>query len=174
MAHSRKDEARALDAGELALVEKSHHPAIQELSDGELAELIGLVRERRDKAQAAANRQRREMRRKAEPRGTRPSADDTGTRRKAEVLAMAVRRLNGERQRRARITAKADLVENARNALALREAAEDGARTGGATRSAGEGMRANENARARRIVAPKKVGSVSQQNKRAQAKRDSR
>lgn len=171
MAHSRKDEARALDAGELELVEKSHHPAIQDLSDAELSDLARHLRERRDKAQAIANRQRREMRRKSEPRGARASADDTGTRHKTEVLAMAVRRLNGERDRRARLAARSELIANARNLLAMRKAA-DGGRPARASRSAGKGMQANESTRTRKTVSPNKVGSVSQQNKKAQAKRD--
>ena len=173
MAHSRKDEARALDAAELELVDKSHHPAIQDLSDADLSELVRLVRERRDRAQAASRRQRREMRGKSDPRGARAAADNSGTKVKKEVLAMAVRRLNSERDRRARIAAKSDLVENARRALALRQSATPDA-GGGATKSADKGMRANENSRARKITAPKKVGSVSQQNKSAQARRDSR
>ena len=49
MAHSRKDEARALDASELELVDKSHHPSVQDLTDAELADLIRLVRDRRDR-----------------------------------------------------------------------------------------------------------------------------
>lgn len=171
MAHSRKDEARALDAAELELVEKSHHPAIQDLSDAELSDLTKHLRERRDKAQSTANRQRREMRRKTEAKGVRASADDSGTRRKTEVLAMAVRRLNGERDRRNRMAARAELVENAQNALSMRQAAEGG-KERRTTRSAGKGMRASESTRARKVTAPKKVGSVSQQNKRAQAKRD--
>lgn len=171
MAHSRKEEARALDAGEQELVDKTHHPALQDLADGELSDLLKRVRERRDKAQDAANRQRREMRRKGDPKGARPAAGDTGTRRKVEVLAMAVRRLNSERNRRQRLAAKADLVGNAQRALALRPAAGADA-AAPASRSAGKGMQANENARARKIVSRKKVGSVSQQTKRAQAKRD--
>lgn len=100
MAHSRKDEARALDSDELKLVEKSHHPELQAMSDADLAELVKLMRERRDKAQASANRQRREMRGKSEARGARAATENAGTARKTEVLAMAVRRLNGERERR--------------------------------------------------------------------------
>ena len=171
MAHARKDEVRALAADELELVDKSRHPQVQELSDSDLSGLVRLVRERRDKAQAAANRQRREMRRKAEPKGARASGDDSGTLRKTEVLAMAVRRLNGEVERRRRAAARADLIANARGALALREAS-DGAGKAPASRSAGKGMRAKENPRTRKTVSGAKVGSVSQQTKRAQAKKD--
>lgn len=110
MALSRKDEARALDTDELALVEKSHHPHVQELSDGEVAELLGRLRERRDRAQRIAQQQRRELRRKSAPRGAAPAADDMGSQHKVAVLAMAVRRLNSERNRRAEKNAKADLA----------------------------------------------------------------
>ena len=173
MAHPRSTETRALDAGELELVEKTHHPAVQEVSDAELADLVKLVRERRDKAQAAANRRRREMRGKVDAKGARPSADDTGSRIKAEVLAMAVRRLNSELDRRRRIAAKADLADNARNALALKQAA-DGDSGAPQTRTASEGMRSSANARAHRILPSAKKGSVSQQTRNAQARRDSR
>lgn len=101
MAISRKEEKRALDADEFELVEKSHHPQVGELSDSELSDLIRLVRERRDRAKTLASRRRREMRGKAAPRGAEASKQDTGSHLKTEVLAMAVRRLNAERSRRA-------------------------------------------------------------------------
>jgi len=104
MAHTRKDEARALDAEEQSLVEKSHHPAIKALGDGELLDLLKLVRERRDRAQRLARQKRREMRGKAAPRGAAPAAGDAGSRLKHEILAKAVRRLNSEHDRRARET----------------------------------------------------------------------
>lgn len=106
MAHSRKDEARALDTDELALVERSHHPTVQELSHGELSELLKLVRERRDRAQRLARQKRRELRGKSAPRGAAPATGDAGSRHKLEVLAMAVRRLNTERDRRQRKAAR--------------------------------------------------------------------
>lgn len=110
MALSRKDEARALDQEELALVERSHHPAVRELSDGEISDLLGLLRERRDRAQRLARQQRRELRGKAAPRGASPATGDGGSRLKAAALAAAVRRLNDERERRAARNAKADLL----------------------------------------------------------------
>ena len=59
MSISRKEEARALSADETELVEKSHHPAVQDLSDVDLSGLVKLLRERRDKAQSEAHRRRR-------------------------------------------------------------------------------------------------------------------
>ena len=61
MAITRKTEERALDAEERDLVAKSHHPALQELSDRDLAQLVKLVRERRDRAKTQANQRRREI-----------------------------------------------------------------------------------------------------------------
>ena len=100
MAISRKEEARALDADERELVEKSHHPAVASVSDGELSDLLKLVRGRREKAKTQAQQRRREMRGKAPPKGVAASTSDTGSRQKLAVLAMAVRRLNSEVERR--------------------------------------------------------------------------
>ena len=100
MALSRKEEARALDAEEARLVERSHHPTLQTLPDGEVGDLLKLLRERRDRAQRLAAQQRRELRGKGAPRGASPAKGDTGSRLKAAALAAAGRRLNAERTRR--------------------------------------------------------------------------
>lgn len=173
MAHSRKDEARALSADELAHVDQSRHPQVQELSDAALADLIRLLRERRDRAQSEAARRRREMRGKAAAKGARASTDDTGSRLKVEVLAMAMRRLNGEAERRRSKAGRETLIANARNALALRKLRVSASK-GGATRTAGEGMRAVENTKAENLTRRSEVGRVSQATKVAQAKRDGR
>jgi hypothetical protein len=121
MAISRKQEERALSAEEWALVQNSYHPTVQDLSDAELRDLIKMLRERRDRAQSAANRKRREMRGKAAPKGAQPATKDDGTRAKLGVLARSMRRLNGEHERRRQLAARVDLVDNARNALALKK-----------------------------------------------------
>lgn len=100
MARTRKDEARALTDDERSLVEKSHQPQVQTLSDTQLVELRKLLRERRDRAQRLARQQRRELRGKAPPKGTSPASSDAGSRHKLAILAMAVRRLNSEHSRR--------------------------------------------------------------------------
>ena len=96
MARSIKHERRLLSADELTLVEKTHHPALGLLPDRDLAELRKLVRERRDRAQNIASRQRRELRGKTAPKGARAATDDSGTREKRDVLAAAMQRLNKE------------------------------------------------------------------------------
>lgn len=113
MAFSRKLEARALGADELELVEKSHHPALQALPDGELSGLAKQLRERRDQAKAEAERHRREMRAKgplppvgpARDAGPRPA--DAGPRTRLQILAKAIRRVNTEAARRGRATGPA-------------------------------------------------------------------
>jgi hypothetical protein len=108
MAPTRKEEARALDRDEQELVERSHHPAVRELDDAALLELLRRVRERRDRAQALARQQRRELRGKAAPRGATPTTGDAGARLKHEMLAKAVRRLNAEHERRRQKAARQD------------------------------------------------------------------
>ena len=100
MARSIKHEQPLLNADELTLVEKSHHPALGLLPDHDLKELRKLVHERRDRAQDIAARQRRELRGKAGPKGARPATGDSGTREKRDLLAAALQRLNKEGQSR--------------------------------------------------------------------------
>jgi hypothetical protein len=175
MATTRKEEARALSADERELVEKSHQPAIQDLSDADLSDLVKLVRERRDKAQAQANQRRREIRGKSASRGAKPSSADDGSRRKVAVLAAAVRRLNSEIERRHRMAARIALVENAKRALAMKEAVDDGG--GGApanTRRAHEGMRDISSRRTDSLIRPMERGRLRKAASVAQAKRDAR
>lgn len=170
MAISRKEEARALSADEKELIEKSHHPAVQELSDADLAGLVKLLRERRDKAQTEAHRRRREIRGKGAPKGATAPKADGGSQVKLAVLAMAMRRLNGEAERRRQLAARVSLAGNAHKALALKQAAPaDG--PGHNSRTAHNGMRSVANKRAPKLVQPAEVG---RQRKVAQAKRDAR
>lgn len=172
MAISRREEARALSADEQDLVAKSHHPAVQELADTELANLVKLLRERRDKAQTEAHRRRREMRGKGAPKGAVASKADGGSRLKLEVLAMAMRRLNGEAERRRQLAARLSLVESARNALASKQAAANGPDFN--ARTAHEGMRTIANRKVQNLVRPAERGRQRQAAKVAQAKRDAR
>jgi hypothetical protein len=173
MAISRKEEARALSADEHELVEKSHHPAVQELSDTELAGLVKLLRERRDKAQTEAHRRRREIRGKGAPKGAAPSKADAGSQLKLAVLAMTMRRLNGEVERRRRLATDLSQVTNARRALEMKQAAKDKGKDFN-TRHAHKGMRAVANERAQNLVRPMELGRQRQAAKVAQAKRDAR
>lgn len=174
MAITQKEEARALDAEERDLVEKSHHPALQQLSDQDLSKLVKLVRERRDKAKGTAERRRREMRGKAAPRGATPSSADDGSRTKLAVLAMAVRRLNSESERRRRMAASVALVSNAQKALAMRQASAEHGGHAHNSRHAHQGMRDVANQRADSLIRPMERGRLRKAGAVAQAKRDGR
>lgn len=173
MARSLKHERQLLGADELTLVEKTHHPALGLLPAPELAELRKLVRERRDRAQTIAARQRRELRGKASPKGARAATDDRGTREKRDLLAAALQRLNKEVSRREAKAAHQDLIDNAKRALELRRAAEASASRPSPDRTANEGINP-KGAPAYKLRNPAKLGAVSQHNKNMQAKRDSR
>ncbi|HWK64356.1 MAG TPA: hypothetical protein VNS34_05415 [Rhizobiaceae bacterium] len=171
MAISRKEEARALDAEERDLVAKSHQPQIQGLSDQDLAGLVRQLRERRDKAQTMAHQRRREMRGKGKARGATPSKSDAGSQLKLAVLAMAMRRTNGEVERRRQLAAKMELVENMRAALAMKGSA-PGRSDDFNTRQAHQGMRAIANEKTKSPLRPMEAGRLRKAGKVAQAKRD--
>lgn len=109
MARSLRDERRLLSAEEFSLVEKTRHPGLKALADKELAELLKLIRERRDRAREIAARQRRELRGKSAPHGASAARDNTGTQAKRDHLAQAVQRLNKEAARRQAKAARAAL-----------------------------------------------------------------
>jgi hypothetical protein len=167
------DEKRVLSASEQELVARTHQPQLTGLDADELAQTRKLVRELRDRAQAIASRQRREMRRKADPRGARPAADDSGSRQKVSVLAAALKRLANETRRRAEAARKDSLADSLRQALERKRAAA-ARQHPGSGRTAGKGMRKVANQRAPQIGSAKEAGRVSQFVRNAQAKRDSR
>jgi len=172
MSITQKDEARALDADERKLLEGTHHPAVQEVSDAELDRLIGLVRERRDRARDLAKQKRREIRGKGEPRGASPAARDEGSRLKEAILASAVRRLNAERERRRRMANQVSLAENARKALAMKQASASSPNPN--TRHAHRGMKLAASEKRENLMRPMERGRQRKAAARSQAARDAR
>jgi hypothetical protein len=174
MAITKKQEARALSSDEQELVGKSHHPAVQNLSDEELRDLVKLVRDRRDRAKTEASRRRREMRGKAAPKGASASRAEEGSKLKLAVLAMAMRRLNSELERRRQMSARLQLVENANRALELKNEAAGSRVVALNSRHAHEGMRSKPSSRRQNLIRPMELGRLRQAAKVAQAKRDNR
>lgn len=170
MSTSRKTERRALSQDEFDLVAKTRRPAVAELKTDELTQLIGLLRERRNRARDIANKQRRRLRGKDRGARAAPEEADAGNRRKAAVLGEALARLTEERSRR---TARTDLVASAHKALAMKRAAAKPARPASG-RTANEGMKAKPTTKAKRIGSAMEAGRVSQAVRDAQAKRDAR
>jgi len=87
-------EKRLLTADEFDTVARSHHPAVEALEKPDLLALIRRLREFRDRSTGIARQQRREMRVKAEPRGARPAADNSGSTMKKQVFVQALKRAN--------------------------------------------------------------------------------
>jgi len=171
MAVNRKHQERALDKGELEMVAKSHHPELQKLEDKELASLLKLLRERRDRAQTEMQRRKREMRGKAEPKGATPSKSAQGNKVKLEVLSTAVRRLNTERSRRERMASQVSQAELSRAALMLKQNASEHEAPAN-TRHAHQGMRKIASERRKNLVRPMELGRLRKAGAVAQAKRD--
>ena len=145
MSRTRRDEARLLNSHEHELVQQTRHPAVRNLSDSDLSDLIKRLREQRDRARDVARQQRREVRGKASPSGTRPATDNSGTTEKGALLAAALKRIGKEKERRRISGARQELPSNARRALAMKQAAGDPATDRPSSRTAGEGMQAVTN-----------------------------
>jgi hypothetical protein len=175
MAMTPKQEARALSTDERELVEKSRPPALRALTDKQLATLLKRMRVSRDKAKTVSERQRRELRGKATARGAKPVRDDEGSKLKLSILSSALRRLETETARRERVTAKAELVESAKKALALKQKAGRAAPTPKpGARAARSGARGTARVVVENHVPQSTRGRVRKQTAKVQAKRDSR
>jgi len=176
MAITRRQEERALSADELELVDKSRARAVRSLTDSQLSTLVKRMRVRRDRAKTVAERQRREMRGKARPRGAMPSRDDEGSQLKLSVLSTALQRLDAETTRRSRVKAKASLVESARKALALKKKAGGAAakKPTSGPRAPHAGLRGKERIVVEDHVPRSTRGRVRKQTAKVQAKRDAR
>src|ERR1700722_2092156 len=100
MTEAAKLEARLLTAAELELVAVTRPPAIESQSVDQLKAAARRLREAHDRAKGIGTRQAREMRGKAEPRGTTPAKDNSGTVAKAQALRDALDRVEAELGRR--------------------------------------------------------------------------
>lgn len=173
MSTSCRSERSLISHEEYEIVKVTHHPAIYELKREDLVAARRQLNTLRDKERTLARQTRRTVRGKADERGKSfPGTAERPARRK-QVFASAIKRVNREIARLDAIDARAAHAEAAKKALALVRAANFPDRPA-AGPTAGEGMRANESTRRRRIVSGSKVGSVSQAGKRAQAGRDGR
>ena len=119
MSLSKAAEKRLLTAEEFETVGRTHYPEIRELDGKALSDLVARLRDHRDKARDIASQQRREMRGKSEPRGSRPAADNTGTAMKNQIFASAVKRVNREIARIDSAGRRSAQVEKSRHALEL-------------------------------------------------------
>ena len=175
MSDQKQLEARLLKAGELEDVNTTRPPAIEEASGEQLKVLAQRLRRARDRAKDIATRQKREMRGKAEPRGTKPTRDNAGTLAKAQVLGEAIERIEEELSRRENLTiATTTQADLSRHALELR-LSHPAPPHPGSGHSTSEGMKSKERQKPFRVGPSKgEVGRISQEGKVAQARKDSR
>jgi hypothetical protein len=173
MSMSVKDEHALLKSEEIALVRSTHHPEIYELSRKDLADAKSRLRDMRSKAKTITRQKQREERGKSEARGKSFPGNAEQPKRRKQIFAAALKRINKEFDRLNAIEAKAHHVESARIALAKVRSSKFTAAVPASTTS-GSGMAPVESRRRRRVLPRAKVGSVLKQNKVAQTARDAR
>lgn len=168
-----KFERSILSYEEHGVILGSHHPEIYDAGLDDLKALRQRLREMRDKESTLVRAKRREARGKGPPRGQRlPGTAEHPLQRK-QVFAAALKRVNREISRIERLEARAAHVHAARQALAMRRAAQFPPRPP-AGDTPNEGMRSLPSRRRRTSVSPSRIGTVSQATKNAQAARDAR
>jgi hypothetical protein len=173
MSVSCKFERSLLSHEEHEFVRATHHPAIYEHDVDGLKALGVRLRQLRDKERTLVRQKQRERRGKVEPRGgSFPGTVDQPLHRK-QVFAAALKRVNKELARIAKLVARTTHVEAAQRALALHRAAKF-VPYPFAGETAHDGMRPLPNRRRRTSVARAEIGRVSHATKIAQAVRDSR
>ena len=168
-----KLERSLLSHDEYETIRPTHHPAIYDVEPAELEAIRSRLRKMRAKEQTLSRQKRRETRGKREARGASfPGTAERPSQRK-RVFAAALKRINKELERLHKLAARTAHVEAARQALALRRAANFiPYPSAGATAS--EGMTPLPSRRRKTIIEGAKIGRISQATKIAQAVRDTR
>lgn len=160
-------ERKLLANDEYEPIAETHYPALKDASRARLIELAQWLRARRGRARDIIAGHRRVRRGKAGERGQQ-TPSERGLAAKKQIFSHALRRVNA---RIAALDAERRLAaKGLREALARRRVAR--AHHPGAGTTASPGMRDKASARRRTRVNPAQVGSVSQQGRVAQARRD--
>jgi hypothetical protein len=165
-------ERRILSSPEFRAVEPTHHPRLKTLTRTELGSIARTLRAYHDKARDLLHQQKRAARGKPGPAAARSAAGKETVAKKHLVLADALKRVTA---RMAALDAEAKRRRTTallKEALARKKAAQ--AKRPAAGRTAAKGMRPTPSAKRRTRVNPGRIGSTSQQGKRAQARRDAR
>lgn len=169
MAATRRDEKRLLPHDEAVFLEATHYPALERLPAEELRAIATRLREQHARARDVMRAGRRARSGKGSA-GAASNAEAGRLGERKQLYAAALKRVNA---RFATVSAErlsAERSARLREALERRRAAPLTRPASGAT--AGEGMRAKASGRGHRGVNPGRIGSVSQQGKAAQARRD--
>jgi len=167
-----KSELSLLNHDEREVILSTHHPVVGEMERDGLERLRDRLRDLRDKERTLSRHRRRETKGTAEPRGKSFSGTAEHASRRQSVFAAAIKRIKNELRRIRKFEARRELGEAARRALALRRARQFARPQTSPTSH--DGMRSIPSRRRTYKIPPEKIGRVSQANKRAQARRDSK
>jgi hypothetical protein len=173
MSLSRATERSVLSQGQLELVDSTHHPAIYAIDTKGLRDLQGQLRAERSKLRTQVRQKQRESRGKSDPRGKSFPGNTEQPLKRKQALASALKRVNKELERQRKLEARAAHVDAARRALEQHRNAKFHP-VAVSDRTAGAGMQPRPSIKRRRIIPGSQIGSVSQQTKNAQAKKDNR
>jgi hypothetical protein len=169
MATSQREERELLGHDAFALIAPSHQPAIAALPPEELRTLATRLRAEHEKLRDLIREGKRAKRGKGDARAAAHAEAGKATRRK-QVYASALKRVNSRFDELTQERRRAEHRAALKAALARRQALR--AQHPSAGFGASAGMQNKANAKGRNHVHGARVGSVSAQNKRAQARRD--
>jgi hypothetical protein len=170
MSISSKRAKSLLNHDEWTLVEQTLRPKVAEVAEADLRSTGRSLRLLHDKERDLARAKRRVTKGTAEPRGGSFPGTSARPAERTQVFAQALIRVNDEIVRREAVAARNAMLEGQKRVLAAKRAAPS--RRPANTKTASSGTAANPSTKRSTKVPGAKVGSVSQQGKRAQAKRD--
>jgi hypothetical protein len=173
MSLSRSTERSVLSKDLLELVDSTHHPAIYGSDAKTLQGLQRQLREERSKIRTGVRQRQRESRGKSEARGKSFPGNTEQPLKRKQALSNALKRVNKELERFRKLEARTAHVDAARRALELHRTAKFHPEKL-TDKSASAGMQPRPSTKRRKILPGSQIGSVSQQTKNAQAKKDNR
>jgi hypothetical protein len=169
MATSQREERELLGHDAFALIAPTHQPAIATLPPEELRALATRLRAEHAKLRDLIREGHRAKRGKGDARAAANAEAGKATRRK-QVYAAALKRVNNRFDELTHESRRAEHRAALKEALARRQAQRAQHPTAGFGSS--NGMQSKANAKGAKKVHGARIGSISAQNKRAQARRD--
>jgi len=169
MPSSQREERALLGHDAFGLVAQTHYPTLATLPAEELRAIAARLREQHSRARDLLREGRRARSGKGPARAAATAEEGRLAERK-QVYAAALRRVNARFEALTHERRRAEHRAALKAALARRQAMR--AQHPGAGFGASDGMRAKGSGKGARAVNPGRIGSVSAQNKAAQARRD--
>lgn len=170
MSIAQKTAKSLLSHDEWALVEATLRQSIAQQNQAELQEAQKRLRDMRDKERDLSRTNRRVAKGRAEPRGGSFPGTYAKPAERKQVFSQALIRVNDELVRREAVLARAAALDGQKRALAAKRAAPKRRPANSATASTGVNPVVNKKAATK--VPGTKVGSVTKQTARSQAKKD--